>query len=371
MITSKVSSTSPAEKLSIDEQIVPFKGTSSMKTYNPKKPKKWGYKIFVLSGTNGLVYNFKIYAGNISPVPGQPDLKASGNIVLDLLQPIPKGMWHKVYFDNWFNSPLLQTTLWKQGFGSLGTVRLNRVSGCNMPSDTQMKHLGRGTSVLQVTQMDDVELRVVKWYDNKGVTRLSNFAALEPQRTIQRWNSKEKIYVDIACPSIIMIYNKFMGGVDLLDSLLALYRIGLRSKKWYHKFLWHFLDVMLIQAWLLYIRDFDLSGAPKKDKLPLLKFKLEVSDCLLLKGKVPGPKRGRPSVSVDDLYRAKAKKGPTVKIPAKPIRTDMIGHFPEFAEKKGRCKYPGCTGICKVFCCKCRVNLCFTPKSNCFRKFHM
>ncbi|XP_066978982.1 uncharacterized protein [Macrobrachium rosenbergii] len=164
MITSKVSSTSPAEKLSIDEQIVPFKGTSSTKTYNPKKPKKWGYKIFVLSGTNGLVYNFKIYAGNISPVPGQPDLKASGNIVLDLLQPIPKGMWHKVYFDNWFNSPLLQTTLWKQGFGSLGTVRLNRFSGCNMPSDTQMKHLRRGTSVLQVTQMDDVELRVVKWF---------------------------------------------------------------------------------------------------------------------------------------------------------------------------------------------------------------
>lgn len=60
MITFKFSSTLPAEKLSVDEQIVPFKGRSSMRTYNPKKPKKWGYKIFVLSGIDGLVYNFKM-----------------------------------------------------------------------------------------------------------------------------------------------------------------------------------------------------------------------------------------------------------------------------------------------------------------------
>lgn len=76
MVSSKVSSILPAEKLSINEQIVPFKGRSRLRTYNPKKPKKWGYKIFVLSGTDGLVYNFKIYTGSINPVPGQPDVKA-------------------------------------------------------------------------------------------------------------------------------------------------------------------------------------------------------------------------------------------------------------------------------------------------------
>ncbi|MPC56634.1 PiggyBac transposable element-derived protein 3 [Portunus trituberculatus] len=361
MITSKVSSTVPAEKLSIDEQIVPYKGTSSIRTYNPKKPKKWGYKIFVLSGIDGLVYNFKIYTGSISPVPGQPDVKASGNIVLDLLQPIPRGVWHKVYFDNWFNSPLLQVTLWKQGFCSLGTVRLNCVCGCQMPPDAQMKKSGRGTSVIQVTEMDAVELRVVKWYDNRGVTLLTNYAAVEPLSTIKRWDSKGKQHVDIECPSIVMVYNKFMGGVDLLDSLLALYRINLRSKKWYHELLWHFLDMLLIQAWLLYIRDFDLTDSPRTKKLPLLMFKLEVAECLLQKGKTIGTKRGRPSADVDELYKVKARKGPTVKIPAKAIRTDQYGHFPEFGNKKGRCKNPGCSGICKVFCCKCKVFLSLKP----------
>jgi hypothetical protein len=32
----------------VDQQIVPFKGQSGLKTYNPKKPHKWGYKICVL-----------------------------------------------------------------------------------------------------------------------------------------------------------------------------------------------------------------------------------------------------------------------------------------------------------------------------------
>ena len=35
------------EHLSVDEQMVPFKGASSMKQYLPKKPQKWGFKIFV------------------------------------------------------------------------------------------------------------------------------------------------------------------------------------------------------------------------------------------------------------------------------------------------------------------------------------
>ena len=37
----------PTEDLCIDEQMVPFKGRSKSKPYNPQKPKKWGYKLCV------------------------------------------------------------------------------------------------------------------------------------------------------------------------------------------------------------------------------------------------------------------------------------------------------------------------------------
>jgi len=36
------------EHISVDEQIVPFKGRSCLRQYNPKKPHKWGYKLWVL-----------------------------------------------------------------------------------------------------------------------------------------------------------------------------------------------------------------------------------------------------------------------------------------------------------------------------------
>ncbi|KAF2355450.1 PiggyBac transposable element-derived protein, partial [Trinorchestia longiramus] len=90
------------EHLSVDEQIVPFKGTSSMKQYIPKKPHKWGYKIFVLAGSSGLVYDFIPYTGKIAQVdrPGVPDLGASGNSVLHLAECIPDGNHSKLFFDN-------------------------------------------------------------------------------------------------------------------------------------------------------------------------------------------------------------------------------------------------------------------------------
>ena len=52
----------PSGKLCIDEQMVPFKGKFHVKQINSQKLKKWGYKIYVLSGIDGVIYNFKIHA---------------------------------------------------------------------------------------------------------------------------------------------------------------------------------------------------------------------------------------------------------------------------------------------------------------------
>lgn len=88
----------------VDEQIVPYKGKSSLKQYNPKKPKKWGFKVFVLCDTTGLVYDFQIYCGAIQPVQGFQDIGASSNIVLKMVESVPRGKSYKLFFDNWFAS---------------------------------------------------------------------------------------------------------------------------------------------------------------------------------------------------------------------------------------------------------------------------
>ena len=51
---------------SIDEQIIPAKtNPSGIRQYNPKKPSKWGFKMFVRAGRSGMMYDFFCMQGKI------------------------------------------------------------------------------------------------------------------------------------------------------------------------------------------------------------------------------------------------------------------------------------------------------------------
>uniref|UniRef100_A0A9J8BZG4 PiggyBac transposable element-derived protein domain-containing protein n=2 Tax=Cyprinus carpio TaxID=7962 RepID=A0A9J8BZG4_CYPCA len=357
------------ENLCVDEQIVPFKGKHPMKQYNPKKPKRWGYKVFVLADSSGMVYNFEVYTGCISPCNGQPDIGASGNIVLTLSSIIPDNISHKLYFDNWFSSVDLQMLLEKRKIHCIGTVRTNRLAGCCLPTDQDMKRKGRGAFEEKETIYNGVTLRAVKWHDNRAVTLLSTFASANPATTVMRWDKKKKTTVQVKCPSIVTKYNKSMGGVDLLDSLIALYRTKIRSKKWYHRVVFHMFDFAVVEAWLLYRRDSRDCGIPPKDVSSLAKFKAEVAGCLCMEKKTL-KRRGRPSQHTEEEQPEKRPKTPVEPRPSTLVRIDQTGHWPVWVERKGRCKYPGCSGIVKVQCSKCVTYLCFSVERNCFLNFH-
>ena len=79
-----------------------------------------------------------------------------------------------------------------------------------------------------------------------------------------------------------------MGGVDLLDSIIGRYRIAMRSKKWYFKLFYHFLDMSLVNAWLLYRRVYENEAT-----IPLAKFRQEIAVALCQSGMISTPTRGR------------------------------------------------------------------------------
>jgi len=79
-----------------------------------------------------------------------------------------------------------------------------------------------------------------------------------------------------------------MGGVDLLDSIIGRYRIAIRSKKWYFKLFYHFLDVSLVNVWLLYRRAYENEAT-----ISLVKFRQEVAVTLCQSGMISTPTRGR------------------------------------------------------------------------------
>lgn len=74
----------PDREISIDESVVKFKGKISFIMYNPKKPTKWGIRIYVLIDIRtGYIYAMLPYYGSVSTecliCPGLP---VSSRIVL-------------------------------------------------------------------------------------------------------------------------------------------------------------------------------------------------------------------------------------------------------------------------------------------------
>ena len=51
------------EFLSIDESMVPYRGLHSARQFIKNKPVGFGYKLWMLCGSNGFPYNFEIYCG--------------------------------------------------------------------------------------------------------------------------------------------------------------------------------------------------------------------------------------------------------------------------------------------------------------------
>ncbi|XP_072043195.1 piggyBac transposable element-derived protein 4-like [Amphiura filiformis] len=60
---------SPPREVSFDETVVGFKGTTSMKNYNPQKPHKWGLTVWSIADPiSGYVYYWDVYTGKAQQV---------------------------------------------------------------------------------------------------------------------------------------------------------------------------------------------------------------------------------------------------------------------------------------------------------------
>ncbi len=254
-LTSKLTSIPMSEKLAVDEQMVPFKGRNRLKQYLPSKPKKWGYKILVLAGSDGVPYNVEIYTGSLM-------------------------------------------------------------------CDAELKRTGRGSFEQKMAMVRETTLYAVKWYDNRSVTLLSDYTEAHPVTEVDGWDRKQKMITKVPCPAVVKEYNKNMGGVDLLDSLLALYRIKIRSKKWYHRLVFHLLDMIIVTTWLLYRRDCEGTGMRKNEHMKLYTFKSYIAEALCKSGKSLERKKGRPCSTIAGEYEEKRRKGPAAPIPVPDVRLD-------------------------------------------------
>ena len=69
-----------------------------------------------------------------------------GDIVIKLCETLPKKANHIIYFDNYFNFLELQLALKSEGIWSVGTIRANRLRGCNLKTEKDLRKEGGGSS---------------------------------------------------------------------------------------------------------------------------------------------------------------------------------------------------------------------------------
>lgn len=121
-----------------------------------------------------------------------------------------------------------------------------------LPSEKEMKKKPRGSYSQVVCNKN--RLSVVRWNDNKPVTLISSYVGVEPVEKMKRYCKETKSKIDVDCPQIVKEYNKHMGGVDLADMLISLYKTPFKSRRWYIGIFVQILDICINNAWLLYTR---------------------------------------------------------------------------------------------------------------------
>ena len=372
----------PEESHSVDEQIIPAKTKySGIRQYNPKKPVKWGFKNLVRAGASGFMYDFYIYAGKEAIMEDNPDykhLQTFAQVVARLCQHLPCNSGHQLFFDNWFTTLDLLIYLKSIGILACGTVRANRLQGCSLQSNREMKKAGRGATDFK----SDTKLGVilVKWLDNNAVHIASNHVGVEPLGSVERWCPEEKKKKQIQCPQLISPYNKGMGGVDKADQLMSFYRIEIKTKRWYIKIFWHLVDMAKVNAWLLYCRHCECLRIPKKQRLPLVDFTLEIAEGLISanksisvatsSGKPGQPTKRKSSEAPNPSAASKVGRKPTTPSPCNDSRFDQLGHWPKpTKDNRSQCRH--CKdGFSKIFCAKCNICLCLREGKNCFVEYH-
>jgi len=151
---------------------------------------------------------------------------------------------------------------------------------------------------------------IMKWKDKRDVVLISTFHDESMENVTTRQGVIQK-------PSVILDYNKKMGGVDRNDGQLQSYKLAReRLKKYYQKMNRYLLDVVCLNAFIMYKK--------KSGSISKLDFLLTLAESLSSMGGVVKPAtRGRPSKSpkpsrllgccFPDMVPETSKKKPTTR----------------------------------------------------------
>ena len=233
----------PHIQISLDKSTMSFKCKVGFKCYNPKKPNRVHIKMFMVSEAEaGYICGFEVYTGKDSKHDDAECAKTTSTVMdlLDSIKLLDKG--YHVYLDNYYNSPELIKKLLDRKTHGCRTVRKD------------CEGLPKAVSKAKLTKKGQKVLHrkgnhlTLKWKNKRDVYILAGIHKADSVVSLKRTYKGEKIRK----PEAIFIYNQYMSGVDLTDQFLSSYSFLRKSVKCSKKFFIHCINMVMLNAYMLY-----------------------------------------------------------------------------------------------------------------------
>jgi hypothetical protein len=313
----------PGENLTVDEQLVPFRGRCPFRQYIPSKPDKYGMKIWWICDSETFYPLLGI------PYLGKGDKRAynlASSVVLSLTENF-KGSNRNITCDNYFTDLKLAQTLLSNGLTLVGTVRKNKkfLPSAFLPNRSRVE----GSALFGFRENATLVSFVPK--KNKSVILLST---MHHSGEISE-NGK---------PEIISYYNATKGGVDSLDQLVHEYTCKRKTNRWPFAYLMNGLDICGVAAYVIWC-----SLNPDWNKNKLNKRRIFIMSLAegLIKAQIQSRSlQGlqRPTQAAIAVFHAEEENNSTTDIPRKKKRCFMC------PAAKGRMQKQFCHKCCRPVC---------------------
>jgi len=273
---------------------------------------------------------------------------------------------HVIYMDNFFTSVRLVEDLEVNKIFCVGTIRTNKLKATSeLLNKGMLQTMERGDYMFQTKG----SVAVTVWKDHKEIYLISNAYPVSGDQTVPRKRKEDGVVEEVPCPPALPGCNKFMGGVDQNDQKKSYYAISRKSRRWWLRIFWHFLDVAVVNAHCLYLENRQRVFHPPL--LPHPPMDVLAFRCALIHAFCDGFTARKPTGRPPTVSRSLAVPG----------GNHCLVHVSTLGMPKGRCQHCTLQGFRRrstagrprrwketsFACSVCRVRLCKVP---CYSLYH-
>ena len=224
----------PDDCITVDEQLVGYRGRIPGRTYIPSKPRKYGLKIFsACESSSGYALNGIPYGGKEGD---QVHRNLAQDIVMRLLEPY-FGTGRDVCTNNFFTSYDLAKQLLQENLTSLGTIRRHRRE---VPGSLNRKMEIYSIKFL-FNHMNGICLIAYQAKKNNNPVML--LGSIHADNLVATNETKK--------PVMILDYNKRKGRVDMFEENLEEFSCRGKTVRWPLLFFYNIIDAAVNNAYIL------------------------------------------------------------------------------------------------------------------------